>query len=232
MCGTYDDGLKFLENGSLQLAVPMHNSGLASAFQRQGSPISSGSDSGTDTGALSDPELSSPISSSPDEAVDVPLSPTASEPSTPGKSGPLHIMFLGSSIGNFDREGATAFLRSLPLRAGEGDTLLLGLDHDSEKWKIEEAHNDKEGYTKKFIMNGLKTAGRTLGDEGLFREEDWEYVNRYNPVDRRHEAFYRSKRPQTIRDPSRNVEFHFAKDELLKVEESLKVSLRPAAHDQ
>lgn len=39
---------------------------------------------------------------------------------------PLHILFLGTTLGNFTRSEAVEFLKSLPLRAGQGDTLLLG----------------------------------------------------------------------------------------------------------
>jgi uncharacterized SAM-dependent methyltransferase len=91
-------------------------------------------------------------------------------------------MFLGSSIGNFSREGAEEFLRSLPLRAESGDTLLLGLDHNTEGSVIKEAYNDSKGYATCFVMNGLKAAGRTLGDENLFDEDNWEYVNQYVAV--------------------------------------------------
>ena len=72
------------------------------------------------------------------------------------------------------------FLRSLPLEPGSGNTLLLGLDHDNDPNTIEVAYNDPKGLTRDFIMNGLKAAGRTLGDESLFSEEKWEYVGRYN----------------------------------------------------
>ncbi|EFI27170.1 hypothetical protein CC1G_14995 [Coprinopsis cinerea okayama7 len=86
----------------------------------------------------------------------------------------LHIMFLGSSLGNFPRKEAGPFLRSLPLRAGACDTLLLGLDHDNDVDKIEVAYNDPQGYTRRFKMNALRHAGRVLGDEQFFREDDWE----------------------------------------------------------
>ena len=95
---------------------------------------------------------------------------------------PLHIMFLGSSLGSFSRSDAASFLKSLPLRPGYGDTLLLGLDHDNDKQLIELAYNDPRGYTKRFIFNGLKAAGRALGDERMFDEEKWEYVNYYDVV--------------------------------------------------
>ena len=107
----------------------------------------------------------------------------SSSPSTPEEiQPPLHILFLGSSLGNFSRQEATDFLRSLPLRPGSGDTLLLGLDHDNDKEMIEKAYNDSQGYTAKFIFNGLRSAGRVLGNEKMFDEDKWEYVNRYNIV--------------------------------------------------
>lgn len=41
---------------------------------------------------------------------------------------PRHILFLGSSLGNFDRSETAPFLSALPLRPGFQDTLLIGLD--------------------------------------------------------------------------------------------------------
>jgi uncharacterized SAM-dependent methyltransferase len=91
-------------------------------------------------------------------------------------------MFLGSSVGNFSRPDAAAFIRSLPLRPGSGDTLLLGLDHDNEKNLIEAAYNDPKGYTERFIKNSLRAAGRAVGNETLFDEDKWEYINHYDTV--------------------------------------------------
>ena len=106
-------------------------------------------------------------------------------PSTPDTAQPpLHILFLGSSLGNFSRQEGSAFLRSLPLRRGCGDMLLLGLDHCSDAVKIETAYNDPKGYTRKFIMNGLEAAGGILGDENMFNEDKWEYVGKYNEEER------------------------------------------------
>ncbi|TFK24379.1 hypothetical protein FA15DRAFT_417191 [Coprinopsis marcescibilis] len=174
MWGTYDDGIKFIENGGL-----VHGGRVALSSSRGGSPAS---------------------------------------------SVPLHIIFLGSSIGNFPRKDAAPFLRSLPLRPGAGDTLLLGLDHDNDKEKIERAYNDCKGYTKRFKMNALKNAGRTLGDDSLFNEDKWEYINIYTYAERCHESYYRSKCSQTITVPSDKKEFSFFEDEMIKIEESVKYS--------
>ncbi|KAJ7078568.1 DUF323 domain-containing protein [Mycena belliarum] len=205
LCATYDQGLQFAESGALhtQNAAGRLSRASFSPFDfstRDASPNSGSSASDSSDAATSPP-------STPDETVP-----------------PLHLLFLGSSLGNFARGDAADFLRSMPLRPGSGDTLLIGMDHDNEKAMIEEAYNDRRGYTKKFIMNGLKGAGKALGDETLFDEENWEYVNNYDITDRRHEAFYQSKRAHTVVVPSTKENISFLKDEKVKVEESFKYS--------
>ncbi|KAF7314700.1 DUF323 domain-containing protein [Mycena kentingensis (nom. inval.)] len=128
------------------------------------------------------------------------------------------------SLGNFSRQDGADFLRSLPLRPGSGDTLLIGMDHDNGKELIEQAYNDSKAYTTKFIMNGLKAAGRALGNETLFDEANWEYVNNYEVSDRRHEAFLKVRRSHTVVVPSTKEEIRFLKDERVKIEESFKFS--------
>lgn len=165
MCGTYDDGLKYLSEGGL---YNLRTSELVDMTERATSPKRSMSP-GSDRSSGSEGQSTLVTDSTP--------------PSSPGDSpAPLHIMFLGSSLGNFPRPDAVEFLRSLPLRPGFGDTLLLGLDHDNDPTSIEEAYNDSQGYTKDFIMNGLRAAGRALGNESLFEKQNWEYTNCYNTV--------------------------------------------------
>lgn len=117
-------------------------------------------------------------SESQDSLPGTPSSPPG--PSLP----PLHIMFLGSSLGNFSRPEAVEFLRGLPLRSGSRDTLLIGLDHDNDLKQITTAYNN--GPTEDFIKNGLRVAGRVLGNENLFDKDNWEYVNKYDSVGSRH----------------------------------------------
>lgn len=73
---------------------------------------------------------------------------------------PLHMLFLGSSLGNFSRPDMASFLLQLPLRPGSGDNLLLGLDGDNGKELVERAYDDSKGITRAFVMNGL--LGREL----------------------------------------------------------------------
>ena len=98
---------------------------------------------------------------------------------------PLHILFLGSSLGNFSRGDDAAFLRSLPLRAGKGDTLLIGLDQTMDAAKVQLAYNDPAGVNRRFVLNGLKAAGRVLGDESLFAPDKWDHGGRFNAHERK-----------------------------------------------
>ncbi|EJF58067.1 hypothetical protein DICSQDRAFT_157002 [Dichomitus squalens LYAD-421 SS1] len=144
-------------------------------------------------------------------------------PPTLSSQQPLHILFLGSSLGNFTREDAAGFLRSLPLRSSSHDTLLLGMDHGNDAQKIRMAYNDTNGVSRRFVMNGLRCAGRVLGEERLFDQEKWEYVGTYNEQLRKR-AYYKSGSDQTIIDPETKATFPFVKDELIRVAFSHKFS--------
>lgn len=142
MWGTYDGGLKFIQEGGL------HGRNAASQVTvetptldclRDMSPVS-----------YRDSSSESACTRSSENGSDVMTAP--STPDTPQT--PLHVMFLGSSLGNFPRGEDSNFLRGLPLRPGSGDTLLLGLDHDNDPAEIELAYNDSLGITRKFTMEG------------------------------------------------------------------------------
>ena len=186
MWGTYDGGLKFIQEGGIR-GLDSVSQSLTQTFEslRDMSPAS-----------YRDSESSGTRSSENGSGSDVMTA--ASTPDTPQT--PLHILFLGSSLGNFPRGDDTDFLRGLPLRPGSGDTLLLGLDHNNDPMEIERAYNDSLGITRKFIMQGkssnlverpdliprlgLKAAGAALGDETLFGEDKWDYVGKYNQEQR------------------------------------------------
>lgn len=163
LCGTYDDGLKFIREGGLENrnSLSRINTAFTSKYPVDRAPRNASPSSDTSSRGQT-------------EGTD------ATPPSTPGAQQPLHILFLGSSLGNFTRGEDATFLQSLPLRTGSGDTLLLGLDHGDNAQQIELAYNDPKGVTRAFIMNGLVSAGRALGDQHLFDQDKWEYVGRYN----------------------------------------------------
>ena len=183
MWGTYDGGLKFVEEGGLQGkraidGVSVEPTSVVAARARSDMPIFS-------SNARDHSPSEDSISSNTHTANTDPDSiGTALSTPDPSAHAPLHLLFLGSSLGNFDRGADAEFLRGLPLRPGSGDTLLLGLDHGNNKEKIERAYDDRKGITKEFIFNGLKAAGKALGDENIFDEEKWEYIGKYNEQER------------------------------------------------
>ncbi|KAF9645796.1 DUF323 domain-containing protein [Thelephora ganbajun] len=211
MWGTYDGGLSFIQEGGIRgrdAVSRILTEGLTFENLKDMSPVSYRDSDSTGTRSSE---------SAPDSDV-------TTNPSTPDvPQTPLHILFLGSSLGNFHRGDDANFLRGLPLRPGSGDTLLLGLDHDNDSAEVERAYNDSLGITRKFIMQGLKAAGAALGDETLFGEDKWDYVGKYNQEQRRHEGYYISKANQTVCTPS-GEQFEFLAEELINVEYSHKFS--------
>ena len=196
MWGTYDDGLKFVADGGLEKEWER---GRGQVFGRDGQDVpATDADSYYVFHETPRPTRGvSPHSSESDSATyrsrstrATSITPSSSPGAEEGhksnfaSSRPLHILFLGSSLGNFTRDASVSFLRSLPLRPGSGDTLLLGLDHDNAKDRVELAYNDPKGITRDFILNGLRVAGRTLGKEDFFLNGKWEYVNKYNERER------------------------------------------------
>ncbi|KAH9889778.1 histidine-specific methyltransferase [Cubamyces lactineus] len=131
-------------------------------------------------------------------------------PIVPNASRPLHMLFLGSTLGNFARrEDMAAFLKTLPLRPGSGDSLLLGMDQNDDGEMVYTAYNTRMGLTRAFAMNGLVYAGRILGDEDLFDVPKWEYVGRYVESLRRYEFYLESQCEQTMTDPVTGIQYTF-----------------------
>lgn len=94
------------------------------------------------------------------------------------------FLWLGSSIGNFERRDGAEFLKSTAdksMRAG--DKMLVGIDRRNAARDIELAYNDPKGLTARFVMNGLTHADRVLGGKGIIDPAKFEYHDRYNEVE-------------------------------------------------
>ena len=73
------------------------------------------------------------------------------------------VLFLGSSIGNFDPAHAKNLLRTLREKLDTSDFLLVGFDLQKKKSVLDAAYNDKAGITAKFNLNLLARVNRELG---------------------------------------------------------------------
>jgi dimethylhistidine N-methyltransferase len=106
------------------------------------------------------------------------------------------VLFLGSSIGNFDRGPAEEFLRKIRATIEPGDTLLLGTDLEKPLAQLVPAYDDTLGVTEAFNRNLLARINRELG--GDFDLSRFEHVALYNARERRIEMHLRSIETQIV----------------------------------
>src|ERR1700736_1374673 len=132
----------------------------------------------------------------------------------------LLVLFLGSTIGNFDREAGEAFLREVCTILRTGDALLLGTDLEKSVATQILAYDDPAGVTAAFNLNLLARINRELGadfDLGSFRHQA-----RWNRVERRIEMHLRSMCRQTVHVPAASLRFMLDEDETIWTESSHK----------
>lgn len=119
----------------------------------------------------------------------------------------LHVLFLGSTIGNFARLAATRFLKSIRGMLKPGDSLLLGMDLLKPVDTLLAAYDDPIGVTAAFNLNLLARINRELDAD--IPIDAFEHVARFNPDARSVEMHLRATRPvtATIRAAGLSVEF-------------------------
>ena len=130
------------------------------------------------------------------------------------------VLFLGSTIGNFDRDAGDAFLREVRATLRHGDALLLGTDLEKAVELQLLAYDDPAGVTAAFNLNLLARLNRELGadfDLSCFRHEA-----RWNYADRRIEMHLRSTCRQSVRIPAANLRVVLDEDETIWTESSHK----------
>jgi L-histidine N-alpha-methyltransferase len=106
------------------------------------------------------------------------------------------VLFLGSTIGNFDRPAGMLFLRAVRRILKPGDALLLGTDLEKPLAQLIPAYDDPLGITAAFNRNMLARINREL--DGDFDLDGYEHVVRYDPAERRIEMHLRARRTQTV----------------------------------
>ena len=134
------------------------------------------------------------------------------------------IMFLGSSIGNFEPNEAINFLRIIRHKMTIQDTLLIGFDLQKNTKTIEAAYNDRAGITANFNLNVLSRINRELG--GDFNVRDFEHLAFYNENESRMEMHLLSKSDQQVNIRSLSEKFSFKQNETIHTENSYKYTLK------
>lgn len=132
----------------------------------------------------------------------------------------LLVLFLGSTIGNFERPCARQFLSELRDRLQPGDAFLLGADLVKPAAQLVLAYDDPAGVTAAFDLNLLGRINREL--DGGFDLRAFEHKARYNERERRIEMHLRSIVDQTVTIILADIAVRFAKDETIWTESSHK----------
>ncbi|MFB3923791.1 MAG: L-histidine N(alpha)-methyltransferase [Terriglobia bacterium] len=139
-----------------------------------------------------------------------------------GPSERLLVLFLGSTIGNFDRPAGENFLRKVRTILEPGDALLLGTDLVKPVSQLILAYDDPIGVTAAFNLNLLARINREL--EADFDLRRFRHVVFYREGERRIEMHLRSTEDQVVTIPGAEVEVRFRKGETIWTESSHKFS--------
>jgi dimethylhistidine N-methyltransferase len=134
----------------------------------------------------------------------------------------LFVLFLGSTIGNFDREAGTKFLGSVRSILLPGDSLLLGTDLEKSNAQLLGAYDDELGVTAAFNLNLLARVNRELGAD--FDLSQFAHLAKINYEARSVEMHLRSKRRQRVSIPESDAVVEFAEGETIWTESSHKYS--------
>ena len=133
------------------------------------------------------------------------------------------VLFLGSSIGNFDRAASGHFLREVRGILKSGDSLLLGTDLEKPAAQLIPAYDDPAGVTAAFNLNLLARLNREL--DANFDLKHFKHIARFNHDERRIEMHLRSTLPQTVTIPKAGLAVTFNENETIWTESSYKYNL-------
>ncbi|HTS10967.1 MAG TPA: L-histidine N(alpha)-methyltransferase [Candidatus Limnocylindrales bacterium] len=132
----------------------------------------------------------------------------------------LLVLFLGSTIGNFDRPAGEQFLRNVRETLRKGDALLLATDLEKPVHQLIQAYDDPTGVTAAFNKNLLARINRELGAD--FDLSQFEHAVRWDESERRIEMHLRSIAWQRVTIRSAGFRLHLREGETIWTESSHK----------
>lgn len=135
----------------------------------------------------------------------------------------LLVLFLGSTIGNFEPQPARQFLKELRDRLWPGDALLLGADLVKPVDQLVIAYDDPTGVTAAFNLNLLARINRELG--GNFVLSNFQHRAIYNKREERIETRLHSLVQHIVRIPAADCEIELRAGETIWTESSHKFRL-------
>ena len=133
------------------------------------------------------------------------------------------VLYLGSSIGNFNPEAAVEMLSRVRHQLVPGDALLLGTDLAKDPAVLVPAYDDAQGVTAEFNKNILRRLNRDL--QGDFDLDAFRHRALWNPRRSRMEIYLESLKDQTVTLGLLRQGVHFRAGERIHTENSYKYTL-------
>ncbi len=138
------------------------------------------------------------------------------------------VLYIGSSIGNFDPAEAHAILSQIRATLDPGDTILIGVDLVKDEAILHAAYNDEAGVTEAFNLNLLHRLNRELGAN--FNTDLFAHRAVWNPQHSRIEMHLESLLRQIVnipglhseQEPAHDIQIEFARGETIHSENSYK----------
>lgn len=130
------------------------------------------------------------------------------------------VLYIGSSIGNFEPDEAERLLRGVCAALSPGDSILLGVDLVKDEATLVAAYDDQAGVTAAFNMNMLHRLNRELGAD--FNTGAFAHRAVWNPVQSRMEMHLESQKRQIVSIPALDLKIAFAAGETIHTENSYK----------
>jgi dimethylhistidine N-methyltransferase len=140
------------------------------------------------------------------------------DPASPGER--RLVLYIGSSIGNFEPDEAERLLKNVRASLTQGDSMLLGVDLAKSESVLLDAYNDAAGVTAAFNLNMLARLNRELGSS--FDLDQFVHRAVWNKVNSRIEMHLESRGAQTVVLPGLDLTINFAAAETIHTENSYK----------
>ncbi len=142
---------------------------------------------------------------------------------------PKLVLFLGSTIGNFEPAEMDLFLRRIQAALQPGDAFLLGVDLVKDASTLEAAYNDAAGVTERFTLNLFERMNREL--DTAIPEKAVEHVAFWNEGRDQIEIYGRFREAVQIELPGFDDAFSIESGEMVQVEVSRKFRVDRLAED-
>jgi L-histidine N-alpha-methyltransferase len=130
------------------------------------------------------------------------------------------VIYIGSSIGNFEPQEAARLLQGVQAALNPGDALLLGVDLRKDEATLLSAYDDAAGVTARFNLNLLARLNRELDAD--FDLDAFVHRAVWNDAESRIEMHLVSSVTQRVKLAALDLEVPFRKNESIHTENSYK----------